>query len=93
MIELREMYLTAFEQIKQVLGKEPIDFRFEQFKEDEKSHINEMVVSYLVERTPKTTGFKSVSTVSNLFYDYERIYKIIQLTDDKKLVGILIYPN
>ncbi len=92
MIDLREMYLVALEQIKQVLGSEPIDFRFEQFKEDEKAHINEIVVSYLVERKPKS-GLTGVGSFPSLISEYERIYKIIQLTDDKKLVAILMYPN
>ncbi|MEO5581840.1 MAG: hypothetical protein ABIR66_04060 [Saprospiraceae bacterium] len=86
MNQLREMYLTAYEQIKQVLGKDQIDFLFEQFKEDEKAHIKELVVSYLVENKQK-------GLIPNLYSDHERIYKLIQLTEDKKLIGILMYPN
>lgn len=85
MSQLRELYLIAYDKIKEVIGKDPIDFRFEQFKEDEKSHLQEMVVSYLVE-SKKNNPLPA-------FFQYERIYKIVQVNDAGKLIGILIYPN
>jgi hypothetical protein len=66
------------------------DFRLEQAEFFKDTNNWEIVVSYLIENTnPKNSPLSAIITE----FKYHRIYKRIQIDEDKNVVGFFMYEN
>lgn len=89
MITFKEYYKIAYENIKNFIGTEPIDFRLEQYAKNKKSNSVEFVISYLTERKAKS----KLDAMLPSQIAMERIYKQISFNSKNQVEKILIFDK
>ena len=87
-MDLKELYSIAKNTLKEVIYSDNPDFRLEQAEYDNENGIWEIVVSFLVENSNKSTN-PLFAINQNL--PYERVYKTFKINQEKKVVGFYIY--
>ena len=87
---LKELLDIAQLQLKDLSALETPDFRLEQAEYKTNEKIWEIVVSYLVENTSKSTTPSAALTSE---YQFHRIYKKIKIDKDKNIVGFYMYDR
>lgn len=86
-MNLKEFYEIAKEELEQLYGHEPLDFRLEAVDREVGTKHWDVVVSYLVEN--KYSQQLAILPPSK----YERIYKSLEINDEKEVVGFHIFSG
>jgi thermostable 8-oxoguanine DNA glycosylase len=90
MISLKELYKIAKDELSDILPEDNCDFRLEQAEYNSNDKFWEIVVSFLTENINKSTSaFAQLG--QNL--PYERVYKKLKISDEKKVLGFYIYKQ
>ena len=86
-MKLKEFYQITKEELEQLHGAEPLDFRLEQVEYDQVSSSWRVVVSYLVEK--KYTS--PLEEKMNIFPKHERVYKALEIDKNNEVIGFRIF--
>lgn len=89
-MKLKELLDIAKENLSDLSTLSNPDFRLEQaeLKKDKKTW--EIVISYLVENTNKRANPLSALTSE---FQFHRIYKMVEINENKEVVGFYIFNN
>ena len=85
-MDFKELYRIAKKEITPLYEVEPQDLRLEQAEYSKESGYWEVVVSFLVEN-------QNLSPLLQINSKYERIYKLIKIDQNKKVVGIYMFSD
>jgi hypothetical protein len=89
-MNLKELLNIAKSELVDMSTLSNPDFRLEQAEFFKDTNNWEIVVSYLIENTnPKNSSLAAIITE----FKYHRIYKRIQIDEDKNVVGFFMYEN
>jgi hypothetical protein len=86
-MELKELYKAAKEQLSETINTEDPDFRLEQAEYNKNEKVWDIVVSFLVQGTNKS------SPLVALGMSFERIYKRVKINENKEVTGFYIYQQ
>lgn len=89
-MKFKELLETAKSELKDLSTVENPDFRLEQAVYNKDTDTWEVVVSYLVENTNPHLLPASSAAPS---FQYQRIYKQLEISKDKTVLGLFIYEN
>lgn len=89
-LNLRELLTTAISELKPLTNVVNPDFRLEQAEYNKGRKIWEVVMSFLVDNANKRP-----TPLNSIFNDlpYDRIYKRLEITDDREVTGFYIYDH
>lgn len=88
-MNLKEFYQIAKTELEQLYDDEPLDLRLEQVERSKGSGYWEVVVSYLVENKNRS----DVALGPLISSKYERVYKSLEIDDNKQVVGFYMFSS
>ena len=91
-MNFKELYATSKENVGDVLGSEPMDFRLEQATKSKDNDNWEVVVSYLVNNLNKPVASPLTTAFGTTNLPYERVFKLIKIKD-REVSEFLIYEK
>lgn len=85
-MNLKEFYQIGKDELTQLYGEEPQDYRLEQVERIGDTDDWEVVVSYLVENKNRPEKL-----AIRIDYQYERVYKAFRVNSKKEVIGFYMF--